>query len=412
MATLRLGSRDAGAPAVDKKVYFDLFHEVLSQDLKLRRKFRDEANNVWRDFQDIPGTNVADLQQFLHEAGFLAAITEPGFYGYVTGAAVRLFQEYIRSVEGDASIGTPDGVAGPNTLKHVERWKTAGLKSEYASFSATNPSMEYQVWMNMLKNAKAHFIANASPVLQLREVFAAPTDTLRLTDWNTDPNEIHLIGIRRNQDQQVGADEIRENDDLFVLLFNGMVFKFWGSTDANPHLAHKDRKDEAYLMEGQHRYSFGWHKISDGGRVYRALRPSGPGVLVFRDRDGANALTEENISKGIDAKANQEINIHWSGKGDSNFSAGCQVIAGQSYINHRGELVDCSGFAASTYQELTTKTRGAYNFMADLALALSGAGVNKVYYTLGRDETLDLEPTLGAAFAEKAVRRMKGLDVG
>ena len=137
------------------------------------------------------------------------------------------------------------------------------------------------------------------------------------------------------------------------------------------------------------------------------------GQLRFQivDRDGANALTEENIGKGIDAKANQEINIHWSGKGDSNFSAGCQVIAGKSYINHRGELIDCSGFAASTYEELKTKTRGAYNFMADLVLALSGAGVNKVYYTLGRDETLDLEPTLGAAFAERAVRRLKKLEI-
>ncbi len=408
MASLKLGSTDKGAVPADRKGFFDLYHAAFAADLKLKRKFRDEATDVWRDFVEIPGTSVSELQEFLVAAGFLSVITEPGIYGYVTHAAVRLFQEYIRSVEKIAAIGTPDGVAGPNTMSHVARWKAAGLKSEYTAFSADQPGMEYQVWMNLLQRSKAHFLANTSPVLQLSEVFSKPTDTLKLSDWNTDPHEIHLLGIRRGQDKKVTAR--RENDDLFVLLFNGMVFKFWGSTDPDPHMA-ADRKkgDEAFLMEGQHRYRFGWHKISDGGRVYRALKPFQHGVLVFRDRDNVNALTDENIAKGIDAETNQSINIHWSGSGDSNFSAGCQVIAGKSYINHKGELVDCSAFAASSYSELTTKTRGAYNFLADLVLALSGKGVDKVYYTLGRDETLDLEPTLGAVFAEKAVERMKKL---
>jgi len=105
---------------------------------------------------------------------------------------------------------------------------------------------------------------------------------------------------------------------------------------------------------------------------------------------------------------NATINIHWSGIGSSNFSAGCQVIAGDSYINHANEVVSCRGFAARSYDELAAgKTRGAYNVISDLVLAYAPAGVNLVRYTLGRDAHLNLDASLGKDFGAKTLEKMR-----
>ena len=71
---------------------------------------------------------------------------------------------------------------------------------------------------------------------------------MKIDEWDTSRDKVHLIGIRRNEDASVGT---RKNDDIFVLLVNGLVFQFWGSTDPSASLA--DRTDEAFLVEGQHR---------------------------------------------------------------------------------------------------------------------------------------------------------------
>lgn len=175
-----------------------------------------------------------------------------------------------------------------------------------------------------------------------------------------------------------------------------MVFKFWGSTDPSQTMAfnfkkNKGRMDEAFLLEGQHTYKFGWHKISDGRRVYRAMKPAQHGVLVFRDRDNDNALTEKDQLIGLDNKPNFSINIHWSGKGHTNYSAGCQVIAGSSYINPEGNIVDCSAFASPGYDDLArNKTRGAYNMLADLILNYAPGKSQTIAYTLTRDDAFFL----------------------
>ncbi|MBK9016947.1 MAG: hypothetical protein IPM82_24395 [Saprospiraceae bacterium] len=172
-----------------------------------------------------------------------------------------------------------------------------------------------------------------------------------------------------------------------MLLIKGMVFKFWGSTDPSQGVAGK-RLDEPFLIEGQHIYRFGWHKVSDAQQVYRALKPAKYGVLVFRDRDNDNSLTPADIAKGLDATPNNSINIHWSGKGETNYSAGCQVIAGQSYSNHEGKVIDCTAFASPGYADLKNgKTWGAYNVFTDLVLCYAPEGVNTIAYTLARDES-------------------------
>ena len=393
--TLRLGRVDQGATPADKRKFLAPFHTSMAPGLQNKLSFRDEGNGEWQPFLEVPGRSVKDLQQFLKDAGFMPRASLDGVFGYVTAAAVRLFQEYIRTVEGDSSIGTPDGVAGSNTFRLIEKWKaekqgTSDFVCKWGQSSSQTSSEEFNKWIALLQKAKAHFLQNPSPTLQLVEKYPRQSDTLKLKDWDTSPDTIHLIGIRRNPG--ISAKK-RENDDLFVLLIKGMVFKFWGSTDPSQSMA--DRSNEPFLLEGQHVYRFGWHKISDAQQVYRAMKPATTGVLVFRDWDNSNSLSPFNISKGIDSVPNNSINIHWSGKGETNYSAGCQVIAGQSYINNEGKLIDCSAFASPGYADLKNgKTRGAYNVLTDLILCYAPEGVQTIVYTLSRDSNAFLSDEL------------------
>jgi len=392
-----LGSTDAGAIPANLTNYFARYHNNLKgEPLLTKIKFRDEGTNVWQDFQELPGTGVRDFQQFLKDSGFMPKSTVDGIFGYETHAATRLFQEYIRNVQGDVSIGVPDGVAGPNTLGFVEKWKQAqtGI-CDWGKYNAQTPSQEFTQWMELLAKAKNYFITDrTNPIVQHVENYKLPSDTRKPTEWDVSPDTVHLIGLRRSQDAFAGTAR-RENDDLFVLLIKGMVFKFWGSTDPNPGIYDEKKKEKRdvlpFLVESQHSYQFGWHKLDEEEKVYRALRPASNGVLVFRDKDKNRALTNEDIVKGLDAQPNNTINIHWSGHGNTNFSAGCQVIAGRSYINHKGDLINCSAYAAGTYDELgSQKTRAAYNVLTDLLLTYGASGVRTIAYLLGRDETLRL----------------------
>ena len=402
MSTIYLGSCDTAKRPADPVKFLSPYHR--DGILKNTSSFRDDDRTTWRRFRDSPGEEVTQLQEFLSEAGFMPRGVVDGIFDYVTQASTRLFQEYVRTVEGVKDM-VPDGIVGQGTWSHIDRWKATRKVSDWGVASTANPTAEYTKWINLLHKAKAHYQAHPHPIISQVNQYNKPSDTRKVNDWEFDPNEIHLIGIRRGQDLSAGR---RENDDIFILLVRGMVFKFWGSTDANQKMG--SRKDEAFLVEGQHKYRFGWHKISVEKKIYRALKPYKNGVLVFRDRDDDNALTEADLNKGLDGNPNQTINIHWSGMGHSNWSAGCQVIAGKSYINHAGNVIDCSDFAAARYDDLNTsikKTKGAYNVLADLIVSFSPPGVNHVLYTLGREASLKLDSTLGDNYARVTLERMK-----
>ncbi len=400
--TLRLGVVDAGAKPQNAKAFLLPFHALMSPALQNKGMLRDESNSVWRPFTEVTGTSVWELQEFLRTAGFSRRPDPPGVFAYRTHSALRLFQEYVRSVEKEASIGTPDGVAGIKVQEHIRRWKAQGINCKWSKYTPENPSPEYVQWFEALRQVKEHFESAPSPVVQAVEKFKKPSDTLKMSQWSFDPSQTHLIGIRRNHDIPAAK---RPNDDLFVLLISGMVFKFWGSTDPSPAVA--KRSDEAYLVEGQHLYRFGWHGFDSAEKIYRALRPASVGVLVFRDRTANNALTAQDIAAGVEGP-NSKINIHWSGIGSSNFSAGCQVIAGESYINHAGETISCRSFAARSYEELAQgKTRGAYNLITDLVLSYTPPEAQHIRYTLGREAHLGLTSILGVNFATDTLKKLQ-----
>ncbi|KJD31411.1 hypothetical protein PK35_14985 [Tamlana nanhaiensis] len=410
MATLYLGSCDAGKRPSSRETYLKPYH--MDGILVGKVSFRDDDRTKWRSFRTVDGNPVLELQQFLFDAGFMPRNDFNGVFGYVTQAAVRLFQEYVRTIE-HVSDMVPDGIVGSGTMEHINRWKTNGITSVWGNFK-NNPTPEYTRWINLLNKAKQHYSANPGPILSELNTLNNTYATLKPQDWDFSPDKIHLIGVRRNQTTSTTR---RNNDDVFFLLINGMVFTFWGSTDPSVNMA--QRNDEAFLIEGQHRYRFGWHKITNESKIYRALKPENPkGVMILRDWDNDNSLTNNDLKvtdsqgrlKGL--QVNPGINIHWTGVGSSNFSAGCQVIAGKSYINHNNDLQDCSSFASTSYGGLTNskkQTKGAYNVFTDLVLCYAPPQVTTLYYTLGREESLDLSSEFGSDYASKIFAKLQSV---
>lgn len=401
MALLRLGVTDQGAVPQNTAAFFGAYHEPSS----MPDKFREEQNNVWRGFDEQPGKAVVNLQSRLRDLGFLPHGDLHGIFDYRTQSAARLFQEYVLSVEKKAGLGVPDAVVGPKTLQHLDRWKRDGLTADWVGVSSSRPTPAYKDWMRLLERFKARYRQAPSPILQKVQAFGGRSDTRKAADWDFAPEHIHLVGIRRGAE---ASWKIRINNDVFVLLVNGLAFIFFGSTDPTPQGRRSERPP--FLVPGQHLYRFGWHKISSPEKVYRAFRPARRGVLILRDVPGSrpDALDDVDLERGT-VQANPTINIHWSGKHTSNWSAGCQVISGGGYINHSNALVDCWPYAAATYDQLPHLTRGGYNVLLDLITVFSKDtrvdGGDLLHYTLINEKDLELEPSIGASAARDILKR-------
>lgn len=374
---LRLGRTDADVAlsSEQKKSFFDLYHHPFGfagEELR----FRDDSRNTWRALETLPGTQVRELTGFLQRAGFMPNAIHDGIYGYVTQAAVRLFQEYVRTIDDPLRHATrmpaswPDGVVGKDTRYYIDEWKRLGKRCRWRDGT---PSDDHRLWIGRLTKMVAHYQQSPSSLLLSIAGIDDTGDTLPPVHWHHDGTLPHLVGIRRNAQRRLGDSDRRPADDLFVLLISGRTFYFSGSTDARP-----SGRREAYLTEGQHRYRFNWHNIGQARRrhIYKAGRPAGAGVIVLRDVHGHNALTEANRRDGLDPTPNPTINIHWNGLGHGNWSAGCQVISGRSYLDDEGDFVNCTEYAARTAGERGSKrerqgprlTMGAYTVLSDLLL--------------------------------------------
>lgn len=399
---IRLGTCDTGCRPTDTVAYFRDKHEPA---MPPSAQFRGERVGEWHRFVVQNGDEVATVQRFLQRAGFFPFGKIDGLCGYRTTSSMRLFQEYVRSIEGDASIGAPDGVFGRKSFAHMQRWIDDGLVAEWRGFSSQRPNAEYRQWMQLLEHVRDHYRREPTALLQRIRDYHRPTDTLPVDRWDFDPRRIHLIGVRRDE----AKPGQRQNDDVFVLLINGAVFKFYGTTDPGKS---SHRAGAPFLVHGQHHYRFGWHKQSDQNKVYQALKPRSSGVLIVRDSDRDFALTQSDLAGSLEN--NNSINIHWGGRGVSNWSEGCQVICGRGYINHRNEVVDCSRFAATTYATLGTKvdgmvqSKGAYSVLVDLVTAFSGSEY-ALDYMLLYEADLRLDPGFGDDMAARINAVMRKL---
>ena len=225
------------------------------------------------------------------------------------------------------------------------------------------------------------------------------SDSRAVEDWSFDPNEVHLVGIRRRVDHtKVDWKDrtVRENDDVFVLLVHGMLWVFRGSTDPSPAMT--KRADIPFILRGQHEYRNGWHQW---GRKagYRAFKPASRGVSLVRSVDGSQL---SDASYDQIQEPNPTINIHWSGAGGFNYSAGCQVIAANHYKDFRNETIDLSDRVSVGQKDLGgKKTRGAYNTLLDLVTVFQkdgGRKGSKLLYTLLWEE--DVGNALGDTEAD------------
>ena len=398
---LRLGrvDEDVRFSAEEKETFLKLYHHAHGfADGEIR--FRDDSRNCWYPWESLAGHRVRELTRFLQSAGFMPYAAHDGIFGYVTQAAVRLFQEYVRTISSPerhrqrSPACWPDGVVGGDTSFYIDLWKQAKSTNRWAD-GETTP--DYIRWRNWLLSAAEYYRTNPSPLMQKLLASERRSDSLVPQKWTYEPGETHLVGIRRNVDKPTEVRG-RAPDDLFVLLLGGKTFYFWGSTDANPSSGR-----EGYLIEGQHRYRLNWHNIgaTRRDRIYKAARPAGPGVMVARDVHGHNALTEENRRDGFDPVPNPTFNIHWSGLGRSNWSAGCQVISGKNYLNDTGDLIDCADYAARNDAERGERraadgprlTMGAYNVLSDLILCYTPQGESAekptFLYSLFQEEVCD-----------------------
>lgn len=384
---IKLGTYDAGVTQDMLTLYKDRVKDltrVSTEEVKEgsdKLRFHSHAPDVRQPM------SVAQVQQALKSAGFFPGGAVDGICGYRTLSAIRLFQEYVRSIEKLSSV--PDGLFGPNAQGHLQRWIDQGKVPDWATTVAqwregTLADTEYNRWLTLGEKVKARYMAEPNRMLNLVNAFAGATDTKQVADWEFDPKHMHLIGVRR--------DEFSGKfDDIFIFLIKGLVFKFQGSTEPG---SSEHERGRPFLVQGQHDYHFGWHQ-----RRYLALRPRhlDSGVLVVRSKNN-HRLDDSDLDSGLEANAT--INIHWGGKGItfnvSTWSAGCQVINGTLYINHQNDLMDCSSFVARNNGAVGgSKTRGAYNVMVDLATALSSdMESNTVKYLLLKEQDLELDPVL------------------
>ncbi len=419
--TLHLGHLDHTVAKEDVLPLLKQYHQKISDTSGDKdKKLRHSDSMKWVDLKtvDSEAEPVKAMQTFLFNAGIFPewSILD-GFFGYGTLAGVRLFQEYNRIYEGKEDL-LPTGVVDKATWEIMEEWQKLGKRAD--RWDRNNPGIEFKMALKLLNAAREHYVNHPHFILDLvdKKVDAVNTgkadhekvDTFKVTDWTYNEDDIHLVGIRRKEDS---AGTNRRNDDLFILLINGMVFLFWGSTDPNRHYAKRTKDDEPFITEGQHKFGFGWHMHSSKNESYQGLNPFSTGVLVFRDKHDSrtNKLTEADLKAGIDDAPNTTINIHWTGDGASgSWSAGCQVIAGDSYIdNFNNEQQFPNGFVpvrGSDFKrnkvDKVTKSKGAYNIFTDLILLYAPKREkNYLLYTLGRDETFDADFLQGLGLQER-----------
>lgn len=398
MTTLKLGHYDRESKPESWRDYLRSYHEP---SLTLSR-FRGDINRQWRPPKALDGTPVADLQRDLKSLGFMPQGPIDGIFGYRTHAAVILFQEYSRSIVGRAALGSPDGLVGPKTRSALLEASNNNLSCDWTD---TNHRQDGP-WLALLQSSREKYQHDYPSLVP--QLFDRESDTLHPGNWLTEQAPVHIIGLRRTA-WAASLDDAgkRMNNDVFVVIANGNVMYFFGSTDPNPSMSNHVA-GIPFLCKGQHSYRFGFHRLSENGaKCYRALRPSNLGVRVVRDSNH-----DKQLSRGdtLDPDANKTINLHWSGRGTSNWSGGCQVVGGALYINHTGHSVDCWNHAALNYSEISSsKGRGAYDLMFSWITVCSPdiTKTGTVPYTLIEEGDLqelapDLHQTTIAAFRQAA----------
>ena len=92
-----------------KPTVLRLGHKDQESVSKAASAFLTKLRAEGKKLEEIAGSRVNDLQQFLIEAGFLLNANSDGIYDHRTQTAVRQFQKYVGTVEGNPRVSTPNG---------------------------------------------------------------------------------------------------------------------------------------------------------------------------------------------------------------------------------------------------------------------------------------------------------------
>lgn len=227
---IQLGSFDTSVPKDVRDAYVKQVEDITRVPLAEVADGSDKLTlQPYAPDAQQPMT-VAEVQQALKTIGFFPGGKIDGICGYRTLSAVRLFQEYVRSVEKRPSL--PDGRLGTDGQQHLKRWMENHTTTEWAPTieqwqSGALGQSEYTEWLSLSNKVKERYSSAPNRMLQLVNAFNKATDTRKVAAWDfSAAGNIHLIGIRR--DEATG-----KFDDVFVLLIKGLVTALAGDLPNN-----------------------------------------------------------------------------------------------------------------------------------------------------------------------------------
>ena len=160
---IQLGSFDAGVTKTERDDYVKQVETVT----RVRLGEVAEGSDKLQLAACTPSTqspmSVADIQQGLKAAGFFPGGKVDGICGYRTRSAMRLFQEYVRSVEKQSSL--PDGQFGPSSQQHLRRWVDGHRVHDWAPTierwrTGALGQTEYTEWLSLLGRVKERYAAS------------------------------------------------------------------------------------------------------------------------------------------------------------------------------------------------------------------------------------------------------------
>ncbi|MEO0733656.1 MAG: peptidoglycan-binding protein, partial [Bacteroidota bacterium] len=202
--TLRLGDVDASLDMTDAKFkeYLKVYYQ--GQHFPFPDKILNESSydndKRWIGYRNLAKDHVEELTRKLQATGFMPNANHDGLFGYVTQAAVRLFQEYVRTRDQTISKAerkqvVPDGIVGPITQAHLKRWVKAGLQPDW--LRKEEPSALALTWFNRFRSAAFQLREKPTPMIKIPESYGKKCDSLPLDKWTFSLEEPQLFGIRR-----------------------------------------------------------------------------------------------------------------------------------------------------------------------------------------------------------------------
>ena len=154
---IQLGSFDDGVPTASRDAYLKEVEAITRVALRDVADGSDKLTLASHATDPQSPMSIAVIQQALKDIGFFPGGKIDGICGYRTRSAMRLFQEYVRSVEKLPCL--PDGRFGPASQQHLKRWIDGRLAMSWAATIQQSQTgalgrTEFTEWLSLLERVK------------------------------------------------------------------------------------------------------------------------------------------------------------------------------------------------------------------------------------------------------------------